>query len=85
MLGNNRCLYEWMKEISRIYFFHGEILVPCKWIMTDNINKISSKVDGNVQQQTAASIVNLTDDGKPVTIFILTSMFYGIEKRTDKR
>lgn len=32
--------------------------------MTDNINKISQNIDGNKQQQTSASIVNLTDDGK---------------------
>lgn len=32
--------------------------------MTDNINKISQNVDGTKQQQTAASIMNLTDDGK---------------------
>ncbi|CAF3701907.1 unnamed protein product [Rotaria sordida] len=30
--------------------------------MTDNINKLSQNIDGNKQQQTAASIVNLTDD-----------------------
>ncbi|CAF1191121.1 unnamed protein product [Rotaria sp. Silwood1] len=30
--------------------------------MTDNINKLSKNIDGNKQQETAASIVNLTDD-----------------------
>jgi hypothetical protein len=35
--------------------------------MTDNINKISQIIDGNKHQQlqqTSASIVNLTDEGK---------------------
>jgi hypothetical protein len=37
--------------------------------MTDNINKISENLDGTKhqqlqQQQTSASIVNLTDEGK---------------------
>ena len=34
--------------------------------MTDNINKLSSNIDTSKsqQQQTAASIVNLTDDGE---------------------
>jgi len=35
--------------------------------MTDNINKISQNVDGHKHhqfQQTSASIVNLTDEGK---------------------
>jgi hypothetical protein len=32
--------------------------------MIDNINKLSANLDTNKQQQTAASIVNLTDDGE---------------------
>lgn len=35
--------------------------------MIDNINKLSTTIDSNkssTQQQTAASIVNLTDDGE---------------------
>jgi hypothetical protein len=53
--------------------------------MTDNINKISQNVDGNKvqqQQQTSASIANLTDDGKRRSF--LFSTLICIEKRTDK-
>jgi hypothetical protein len=32
--------------------------------MIDNINKLSTHLDTNKSQQTAASIVNLTDDGE---------------------
>lgn len=32
--------------------------------MTDNINKLSKNVDSSKPQQTAASIVNLSDDGE---------------------
>ena len=42
--------------------------------MIDNINKLSANIDSNKsqQQQTAASIVNLTDDGK----ILFTKPFY---------
>ncbi len=55
------------------------------WIMTDNINKLSQNINGNKQQQTSASIVNLTDEGKQrlFLIFNLNNLYY-IEKRTDK-
>lgn len=53
--------------------------------MTDNINKLSQNINGNKQQQTSASIVNLTDEGKQrlFLIFNLDNLYY-IEKRTDK-
>ncbi len=52
------------------------------WIMTDNINKLSQNINGNKQQQTSASIVNLTDEGKQrlFLIFNLDNLCY-IEKR----
>jgi len=43
--------------------------------MTDNINKLSSNLDTNKQQQTAASIVNLTDDGEIFFTFIFIKPF----------
>jgi hypothetical protein len=53
--------------------------------MTDNINKLSQNINGNKHQQTSASIVNLTDEGKQrlFLIFNLNNLYY-IEKRTDK-
>jgi len=42
--------------------------------MIDNINKLSANIDTNKQQQqTAASIVNLTDDGE---ILVLKSFSF---------
>ncbi len=40
--------------------------------MIDNINKLSARIDGakQQQQQTAASLVNLTDDGEILVIRI---------------
>ncbi len=40
--------------------------------MIDNINKLSARLDGvkQQQQQTAASLVNLTDDGEILVIRI---------------
>jgi hypothetical protein len=40
--------------------------------MIDNINKLSARIDGTKQQQqqTAASLVNLTDDGEILVIRI---------------
>jgi hypothetical protein len=43
--------------------------------MTDNINKLSSNLDTNKQQQTAASIVNLTDDGEIFYFYFLIKPF----------
>ena len=39
--------------------------------MIDNINKLSSNLDGTKQQLTAASLVNLTDDGKILSLTTL--------------
>jgi hypothetical protein len=42
--------------------------------MIDNINKLSKNFDANKQQPTAASIVNLTDDGK-IGLFLSEFLF----------
>ena len=56
--------------------------------MTDNINKLSQNVDGNKQQQlqqTSASIVNLTDEGKRRLLAFSTLIIDRINKQTKKR
>ena len=51
-------------------FLADAVCIPRSFLeissMTDNINKLSKDLDSNKQQlqQTAASIVNLTDDGE---------------------
>ena len=49
--------------------------------MIDNINKLSSNLDTNKQpqqqQQTAASVVNLSDDGE---IFVIKTSFFNLDK-----
>ncbi len=58
---------------SIVYLNNPNLFLEIK-NMIDNINKLSAHIDTNKQQQqTAASIVNLTDDGK---ILVLKSFFF---------
>ncbi len=58
---------------SVVYLNNPNLFLEIK-NMIDNINKLSAHIDTNKQQQqTAASIVNLTDDGK---ILVLKSFFF---------
>ncbi len=53
--------------------------------MIDNINKLSSNLDTNKQQQTAASIVNLTDDGEFVFFCFFVKLLLNLDKERRKK